>query len=89
MKGFDSSSEEEEDDNIGLLNFDSDDEEDVEELKQPNIKPTPGGKTPSGKKKSTVNERKVIIMTALITLCGKQRANKFLHASISARNAIF
>ena len=33
MKGFDSSSEEEEDDNIGLLNFDSDDEEDVEELK--------------------------------------------------------
>jgi len=88
MKGFDSSSEEEEDDNIGLLNFDSDDEEDVDELKQPKIKSTPGKPAPT-KKKSSVNERKVIIMTALITLCGKQRANKFLHASISARNAIF
>lgn len=80
MKGFDSSSEEEEDDNIGLLNFDSDDEEDVEQLQAPKF-------NPSLPKKKGATERKVIIMTALITLCGKQRANKFLLTSISARNA--
>ena len=82
MKGFDSSSEEEEeDDNIGLLNFDSDDEEDVQDLQKPQLKPV-------ATKKKSVNEKKVIIMSALITICGKQKANKFLLSSISARNAV-
>ena len=67
---------------MGLLNFDSDDEEDIQELQTPKLKPG------SAKKKS-VSEKKLIVMSALITLCGKQRANRVLHGCINVRNAIF
>lgn len=63
MKGFDSSSdEEEEEDNMGLLELDSDDE-DVEQLQTPKLG-TPG-------KKKNVSEKRVILMTALLAICGK------------------
>lgn len=81
MRGFDSSSEEEEEDNLGLLELDSDDE-DVEQLETPKL-----GNS-SHKKNKNVSEKKVLYMTALLTICGKQKANKLIHASINARDAM-
>lgn len=79
MKGFDSSSEEEEDDNLGLLELDSDDDE-IDSLQTP--------KLGNSNKKKGVSENKVLFMSVLLTLFGKQRANKFIHGLINARNAI-
>ena len=63
MKSFDSSSDEEEDDNLGLLDFDSDDEE-VETFQKPKLN--------NGEKKTkSVSDKKVFLMSAFATICGK------------------
>ena len=63
MKSFDSSSDEEEDDNLGLLDFDSDDEE-VETFQKPKLKD-------ESKKTKNVSDKKVFLMSAFVTICGK------------------
>lgn len=81
MKGFDSSSEEEEDDNMGLLELDSDEDQEIENLKTPKLS--------HSSKKKDVSERRVILMSAFIAICGKQRASKIIHASQNAKYALF